>query len=44
MVEVRKPMVFAIASISGGVKTTVIEKLNEVLPNSEALISTFPSL
>lgn len=37
MEEVRKPMVIAIASISGGGKTTVTEKLNEVLPNSKAL-------
>jgi uridine kinase len=37
MDEIKKPIVIAIASISGGGKTTVVEKLNEELPNSEAL-------
>jgi uridine kinase len=37
MEEVRKPMVIAIASISGGGKTTVVEKLNEKLTNSKVL-------
>lgn len=37
MEEIKKPIVIAIASISGGGKTTVAEKLNEELPNSKAL-------
>lgn len=37
MKEIKKPIVIAIASISGGGKTTVVEKLNEELPNSKAL-------
>lgn len=37
MEELKKPIVIAISSISGGGKTTIVEKLNEELPNSEAL-------
>ncbi|MGK7378109.1 hypothetical protein ACSFXN_09765 [Planococcus sp. 1R117A] len=37
MEEIKKTIVIAIASISGGGKTTVVEKLNEELPNSKAL-------
>lgn len=33
----KRPIVIAIASISGGGKTTIVERLNEELPNSEAL-------
>jgi len=35
--KIKRPIVIAIASISGGGKTTIVEKLNEELPNSEAL-------
>ncbi|TWT08091.1 hypothetical protein FQV26_09855 [Planococcus sp. CPCC 101016] len=37
MEEMKKTIVIAIASISGGGKTTIVEKLNAELPNSEAL-------
>lgn len=37
MEEIKRPIVIAIASISGGGKTTIVEKLNEGLPNSKAL-------
>lgn len=37
METIKKPIVIAIASVSGGGKTTVVKKLNEELPNSKAL-------
>ena len=37
MEGINKPIVLAIASISGGGKTAVVEKLTEELPNSKAL-------
>ncbi|MCH4825192.1 hypothetical protein [Planococcus halocryophilus] len=37
MGKMKRPIVIAIASISGGGKTTIVERLNEELPNSEAL-------
>ncbi|MGE6415146.1 hypothetical protein ACQKDD_13345 [Planococcus kocurii] len=37
MDEAKNPIVIAIASISGGGKTTITKKLNERLPNSKAL-------
>lgn len=37
MEEIKTTIVIAVASVSGGGKTTIVEKLSEELPNSEAL-------
>lgn len=37
MEKMKRPFVIAIASVSGGGKSTIVEKLNKELPNSKAL-------